>query len=67
MVAAVLWCVDVFLGPMVKIQGIMNKENYLDILDANLPYFVNESVYSAKFLFVFFLARRGSVAHSQDS
>lgn len=34
------------IGPIVKISGIMKKEDYLDILKSNLPDFVQSSPYS---------------------
>ncbi|GBP14801.1 Transposable element Tc1 transposase, partial [Eumeta japonica] len=33
------------IGPLVRIQGIMKKEDYLNILQTNLPEFVDESAY----------------------
>lgn len=33
------------VGPLVKITGIMKKEDYLNILQSNLPDFVDESAY----------------------
>lgn len=33
------------VGPLVKIDGIMKKENYLDILQTNLPDFVEDCAY----------------------
>lgn len=33
------------VGPLVKIEGIMKKEDYLSILQTNLPEFVEKSVY----------------------
>lgn len=36
------------IGPLVRIQGIMKKEDYLNILYTNLPDFVDESAYPAE-------------------
>ena len=33
------------VGPLVKITGIMKKEDYLNILQSNLPDFIDESAY----------------------
>lgn len=34
------------VGPLVKIEGIMKKEDYLSILQTNLPEFMEKSAYS---------------------
>lgn len=36
------------LGPLVRIEGIMNKEGYLNILQTNLPDFVDRCAYPEK-------------------
>ena len=36
------------IGPLVRIYGIMKKEDYLNILHINLPDFNNENAYPAE-------------------
>ena len=60
---AVLWLWNI--GPLVRIQGIMEKEYYLHTFQTNLPRSVDEWAYSIEE--VVYSARRGSEAHCQDS
>ena len=36
------------VGPLVKIEGIMKKEDCLNILQTNLPEYVGKSAYTEK-------------------
>ena len=48
------------LGPLVKINGIMKKEDYLRFLECNIPDFVEECAYPGEEI-IFQQDRDGSI------